>query len=86
MDPTKQTPRNKKLKETRKTTIEPTKQIKRDKKLKEKEKSLKRRKERDRRTSHVTHMFSEAAVEANLANTSTENDTETSEVSTNNSV
>jgi len=78
----KQTKRNKKTQ----TTKTMTKQTQRNKKLKEKEKYLKLRKERDRRNNHVTHMFSEAADEAKLANTDTENDTEnnTEEVSTNN--
>ena len=53
--------------------MDPIKQKKRDKKLKEKEKSLKLRKERDIRNSHVTQMFSEAAVEAKNAENVVEN-------------
>ena len=39
------------------------KNVKREKRLSEKEKSLKRRRERDRRDRHVQGMFSEAAHE-----------------------
>jgi len=39
------------------------KKVKREKRLSEKEKSLKRRRERDRRDRHVQGMFSEAAHE-----------------------
>jgi hypothetical protein len=53
--------------------MDPIKQKKRDKKLKEKEKSLKLRKERDIRNSHVTQMFSEASVEAKNAENVVEN-------------
>ena len=48
---------------TKKSKMDPTKQKKRDKRLSNKEKSLKRRKERDRRDNHVQDMFSEATHE-----------------------
>jgi len=43
--------------------MEPTKQKKRDQRLSNKEKSVNRRKERDRRNNHVQKMFSEATHE-----------------------
>tara|TARA_B110000093_G_C12887335_1_gene374596 strand:- start:685 stop:1008 length:324 start_codon:yes stop_codon:yes gene_type:complete len=48
---------------TKKSKMDPIKQKKRDKRLSNKEKSLKRRKERDRRANHVQGMFSEAMHE-----------------------
>ena len=48
---------------TNQTKMDPTKQKHRDQRLSNKEKSLKRRKERDRKDNHVQKMFSEATHE-----------------------